>query len=163
MAIQVRDAADHDLSFIAEMLCEAAFPPEVERPLGSEVMTDPRLARWLQNWGRAGDFAVVAAQGNRLLGAAWCRLFDDVASRERGVIDGETPVLAIAVEPSSRGAGIGGLLLDALLDRVRAAGFPGISLGVGETNPAVSLYERHGFEKREDGRPRWTMYRELSR
>jgi ribosomal protein S18 acetylase RimI-like enzyme len=89
-------------------------------------------------------------------------LFDDAAIRERGVIDNATPELVIAVAPSSRGAGVGGLLLDALVDRVRAAGFDGISLGVGEANPAIALYERHGFEKREDGRRRWTMYRDLS-
>jgi ribosomal protein S18 acetylase RimI-like enzyme len=162
MAIRVRDAESGDLSFLAEMLCEAAFPPEAERPPVSEVFADPRLARWVEGWGRAGDLAVIAAESDRLLGAAWCRLFDDAETRERGVIDSQTPELLIAVEPSSRGVGIGGRLLSALLVRVRAAAFPGVSLGVGETNPAIALYERHGFVKVDDGRKRWTMYCDLS-
>jgi ribosomal protein S18 acetylase RimI-like enzyme len=162
MAIRVRDVESSDLSFLAEMLCEAAFPPKADRPPPSEVFADPRLARWVEDWGRAGDFAVIAAESDRLLGAAWCRLFDDVETRERGVIDSQTPELIIAVEPSSRGIGIGGRLLSALLVRVRAAGFPGVSLGVGETNPAIAFYERHGFVKIDDGRRRWTMYRDLS-
>ena len=161
MTVRVRDTVNDDLPFLAEMLCEAAFPPGYPRPVAPEVMSDPRLVRWLENWGRAGDFGVLATDGEHLLGAAWCRLFDDAARRERGVIDNETPELVIAVEPRSRGAGIGGLLLAALIDRVRGAGFSGISLGVGETNPAIALYERHGFEKHEDGRRRWTMYRNL--
>jgi [ribosomal protein S18]-alanine N-acetyltransferase len=162
MAIRVRDAESGDLSFLAEMLCEAAFPPEAERQPASDVFADPRLARWVKNWGRAGDLGVIATESDRLLGAAWCRLFDDSETRERGVIDNQTPELIIAVEPSSRGVGIGGRLLTALLARVRGAGFAGISLGVGETNPAIALYERHGFVKVDDGRKRWTMYCDLS-
>ncbi len=126
------------------------------------AVADPRLARWLEDWGRPGDIAVIATDGGRLVGAAWCRLFNDAATRERGVIDSETPELVIAVAPSSRGRGIGSRLLPALLARVRAAGFLGISLGVGETNPAIALYERHGFAKLDDGRRRWTMYCDLS-
>jgi hypothetical protein len=50
MAIRVRDAESGDLSFLAEMLCEAAFPPEAERQPASDVFADPRMARWVKNY-----------------------------------------------------------------------------------------------------------------
>ncbi len=68
----------------------------------------------------------------------------------------------MAVIPDSRGLGVGGALLSALLDRARGAGFRALSLGVGETNPAIRLYERHGFVKIETGGRRWTMRIDLT-
>jgi [ribosomal protein S18]-alanine N-acetyltransferase len=160
--VVIRDAQADDLPFLTEMLYEAAFPPGVPRPDRDEALVDPRLARWLVGWGRRGDLGVVAVDGSRRRGAAWCRLFDDAEVRQRGLIDEKTPELVIAVEPDSRGRGIGGEMLGVLLQRAKDAGFAGISLGVGETNPAVQLYRRHGFRELDDGRKRWTMYRKLT-
>ncbi len=64
-----------------------------------------------------------------------------------GFVDEETPELSIAVVPSRRGKGIGDELLDALLEQARADGFTQVSLSVEPDNPALRLYERHGFEK----------------
>lgn len=64
----------------------------------------------------------------------------------------ETPVprdafyiAEIHVDPSERGAGIGGALLDAALARADALGRPLVSLTTTIDNPARRLYERHGF------------------
>jgi GNAT superfamily N-acetyltransferase len=56
-----------------------------------------------------------------------------------------TPELAIGVVPASRGRGIGGALLGALLQVARAVGLRAVSLNVEAGNPAQRLYERYGF------------------
>jgi ribosomal protein S18 acetylase RimI-like enzyme len=56
----------------------------------------------------------------------------------------DTPELAIAVRPDAIGQGIGGALLEALLDLARGQ-YSAVALSVRESNPARRLYERHGF------------------
>jgi ribosomal protein S18 acetylase RimI-like enzyme len=49
--------------------------------------------------------------------------------------------------PSRRGRGYGAELLTSLLAQAAEDGFSAISLSVEPDNPALALYERHGFEK----------------
>jgi ribosomal protein S18 acetylase RimI-like enzyme len=55
------------------------------------------------------------------------------------------PELAVATAPDRRGTGLGGLLLRELVAAAARAGAPGLSLSVHRDNPALRLYERHGF------------------
>jgi len=56
----------------------------------------------------------------------------------------ENLLLFIAVEPSSRGRGIGGTLLRRVFDECEGQ----VKLHVEHDNPARRLYERHGFESK---------------
>jgi len=133
-----------DVPFLRDMLHHAYFwreDPEASEP----------VARYVANWGRRGDAAVVAVVDNRRVGAAWYRLFN---GNEPGFafLDESTPEVSIAVVPAMRGRGIGSELLEALLARAQRDGFGALSLSVERDNPSVKLYERHGFARvREDG------------
>jgi ribosomal-protein-alanine N-acetyltransferase len=60
----------------------------------------------------------------------------------------EADVQTIAVAPAARGRGVGGLLLDALVARARAAGATSLLLEVRADNaPAIRLYASRGFER----------------
>jgi ribosomal protein S18 acetylase RimI-like enzyme len=111
---------------------------------------EPPVQRYVERWGRPGDTALIAIQDFQPVGAAWYRLFR-AENAGYGFVDEETPELSIAVVPSKRGSGLGSELLDALMAKARAEGYEAISLSVEKDNPAVALYERHGFERvRED-------------
>lgn len=117
---------------------------------------EPPVSCYVQGWGRRGDAAMIALEGGTRVGAAWYRLF----RRDNpgyGFIDESTPELSIAVVPSQRGRGVGARLLEALLDRARTEGFTAISLSVERDNPAIGLYERHGFVKVAEVGNAWTM------
>jgi GNAT superfamily N-acetyltransferase len=121
---------------------------------------DPDLPvfRYVQNWGREGDAGVLAFDGRRAYGAAWYRLFpEDEAGF--GFVDEQTPELTIAVVPSRRGQGVGGELLDALLDQARRDGHAAISLSAEKDQTA--FYEQHGFAQVRDTGNAVTMHREL--
>jgi ribosomal protein S18 acetylase RimI-like enzyme len=140
----IRRADALDVPFLRDMLHHAYYWRE--DPAASEP-----VARYVANWGRRGDAAVIAVVDHRRVGAAWYRLFD---AEEPGFafLDEGTPEVSIAVVPAMRGRGIGSELLDALLARARREGFGALSLSVEKDNPSVKLYERHGFEPvREDG------------
>jgi ribosomal protein S18 acetylase RimI-like enzyme len=126
-----------------------------------EVLADPEIARYVAGWGRSGDAAVIAVgDEGRRLGAAWYRLFSE-QEPGFGFVDSKTPEISIAVAADVRRRGIGATLLTALVDRARAQGFDALSLSVSPDNPAIRLYERHGFVRTESRDRHWTMRLDL--
>ena len=57
----------------------------------------------------------------------------------------EAELLLLAVDPASRGRGIGSALLRGFIDLGKEAGLRRLHLEVRDSNPAVSLYCRHDF------------------
>ncbi len=155
---QVRNGRQADILFLRAMLYEAAcWRPDRPRPPIDEALAEPHLARYVQAWGRPGDTAVIAEDATaRPIGAAWYRLFSP-AEPGYGFIDPSIPELTIAVAADWRGRGVGTALLAALLDAARTAGVAAVSLSVEPTNPAVRLYEHHGFVRVGAAGGSWTM------
>jgi ribosomal protein S18 acetylase RimI-like enzyme len=122
--------------------------------------TDIPLSRYVDNWGRAGDVAVIAHETGNRVGAAWLRLFR-ASEPGYGFVDEQTPELSIAVVPSRRRHGQGQELLDGLLEAARAAGHQQVSLSVEDGSPAVDFYERNGFERVRDAEGGVVMLKRL--
>ena len=133
----IRPAGAQDLPFLRDMLRHAYYAR-----WGSEA--DVPLERYVAGWGRPGDNALVAIDEFQPVGAAWYRLFE-ADEPGYGFVDEQTPELTIAIVPSMRGQGLGEELLSALLDRAREEGRLRISLSVEPDNPAIRMYEHHGF------------------
>jgi ribosomal protein S18 acetylase RimI-like enzyme len=145
----IRPAGAQDIPFLRDMLRHAYYAR-----WGNEA--DVPLERYVAGWGRRGDSAVVAIDEFQPVGAAWYRLFEQ-DEPGYGFVDEETPELTIAVVPSRRGRGLGEELLTALLDQARREDFPQISLSVEPDNPALRLYEQHGFAKVGERARTWVM------
>jgi ribosomal protein S18 acetylase RimI-like enzyme len=134
----IRPAGAQDIPFLRDMLRHAYYAR-----WGSDA--DVPLERYVAAWGRRGDTALVAIEEFQPVGAAWYRLFDG-DEPGYGFVDEQTPELTLAVVPSRRGRGLGKELLEELLARAGQAGFPAVSLSVEPDNPALHLYEQHGFQ-----------------
>lgn len=123
----------------------------------------PILVRYVESWGRAGDAAIVAMEGDRAVGAAWYRHFSADAPGF-GFVAADVPELAIGIIDGHRGAGLGQTMLDTLLERARQDGVRAISLSVEiANNRAVNLYRRTGFEVIEGDEGNYTMLLDLNR
>jgi ribosomal protein S18 acetylase RimI-like enzyme len=122
---------------------------------------DVPLERYVSGWGRRGDTALVAIDEFQPVGAAWFRLFEQ-GEPGYGFVDEETPELTIAIVPSRRGKGLGEELLTSLIDQARKEGFARISLSVEPDNPAIRLYEHHGFAKAGERDGAWVMQAALA-
>ena len=139
----IRKGSHADVPFMRSMLAHAygwrvnAFDADIP------------LTRYVDNWGRPGDVAIIAHETGNRVGAAWLRLFK-ANEPGYGFVDEQTPELSIAVVPSRRKHGIGQELLDGLLEKARAEGYAQVSLSVERDSPAVAFYERNGFEPAGD-------------
>ena len=145
MKISTRQITSSDIPFLWEMLFHAARMSEDGETSSEAAKNDPHLNIYVQDWGRRGDFGIIAysEENSRNLGAVWLRLLTDDKSHY-GYYDDETPELAIAVVPDMTGKGIGSILLSALIEFIKSD-IPSIILTVRNDNPAKKLYERFGF------------------
>jgi ribosomal-protein-alanine N-acetyltransferase len=150
-SVIVREATAADRDFLYEMLYQSIYVTPGVEPPGREVLSFPRISRYVENWGRVGDYALIAVEADgsaesRSVGAVWLRFFP-ADYPGYGFIDESVPEIGIAVVPGKRGRGIGNTLLKGLLKRP-APPYTGISLSVDPENPAVKLYRRFGFVDR---------------
>jgi ribosomal protein S18 acetylase RimI-like enzyme len=155
--MEVRPMSEDDIDFVASMALLASFPPG---PLPPAAAAIPHVRRLVEGWGRPTDIGIVGWEADTRVGAAWSRVFDNPVARDG---DGTPlPEVAIAVAPTFRGRGFGGVVLAALIRTASLSGQPALSLTVNAQNPAQRLYERAGFEERQRQADRVVMVREPS-
>lgn len=124
MSIEIRRMKLEDLDGVMEIEAEA-FPTPWPREAYEKEITKNELA-----------YYVVADSEGEIVGYAG--LWEVV---------GEGHITNVAVRKERRGEGISNLLMQALLDRVLALHYYGLTLEVRLSNtPARSLYEKFGFE-----------------
>ncbi|MFF7813405.1 GNAT family N-acetyltransferase [Streptomyces sp. NPDC007945] len=142
--VRLRPATADDADFLVEMLLEA-FNWKGPRFRREEILATPHFAHYVTGWPRAGDFGVVAEDASgEPVGAVWARTFpaDDPGY---GYVDPEVPELTVGVLPGHRGRGVGGALLDAVVERAARSGVARLSLSVEDGNRAAALYASRGF------------------
>jgi ribosomal protein S18 acetylase RimI-like enzyme len=120
-------------------------PPALLRPL--EVLQAPNVRIYAEGWGRPDDVGVVGEISGEPVGACWMRLLPEGVGLAS--VDASTPQLGIALEPDFQRRGLGEKLMRAALAAARAHGYEQVSLTVHPQNPAIRLYERCGFVKRD--------------
>ena len=135
----IRKGSPADVPFMRSML------PHAYGWHVNALDADIPLTRYVDNWGRPGDLALISHETGNRVGAAWFRLFP-ADEPGYGFVDEQTPELTISIVPSRRRHGLGQELIDALLEKARAEGHTAVSLSVEGDSPAVGFYERNGFE-----------------
>ena len=151
----IRKGSHADVPFMRSMLAHA-YGWRV-----NALDADIPLTRYVDNWGREGDVGLIAHETGNRVGAAWLRLFRE-SEPGYGFVDEQTPELSIAIVPSRRKHGLGQELLDALLEKAKAAGHTQVSLSVEKDSPAVAFYERNGFTATGESQGGLVMVRQLS-
>lgn len=164
--LKIKPATATDEPFLRKMLVAAANWREAERDYQgpkkteAETLTDPKIAHYVHEWGRAGDAGVIGYLDKEPVGAAWYRLFT-AKDPGYGFIDDKTPEISMAVVHGFRHAGIGTKLLRTLLNRAKKDGILEVSLSVEPDNHARELYEKLDFKKVGQSDGAWTMVKDL--
>jgi ribosomal protein S18 acetylase RimI-like enzyme len=92
---------------------------------------------------KSTDVGIYSLTNNEVSGAAWLRLYNE-SDGVSAFIDNVTPILTIGVLPDARGAGIGSLIMNQLLQEA-AVVYDQISVCVKSNSRAVNFYRRLGF------------------
>lgn len=138
----VRDMKEEEYPLLDEFLYQAIFIPKGAEPPQRDIIGQPELQVYVQNFGQqSGDSCLVADVGGEPVGAVWVRIMNDY-----GHIDDRTPSFAISLLPQYRGHGIGTALMRAMLSQLRENGVGQASLAVQKDNYAVKMYRKCGFE-----------------
>ena len=145
----IRPLKSEEIPLLEEFLYQAIFIPQGLEPLPRSILKEPELEMYIKDLGQQPDDWALAAEVNgRLVGAVWVRIMKDY-----GYYDDRIPSLSISFLSEFRGQGLGQQLMTAMLDLLKAKGYPSVSLSVSKDNPAVGFYQRLGFvtvEERED-------------
>lgn len=145
MPLALRSAGPDDVAHIRWALYAAvSWDPGREIPPYDAAIGHPQLVIYHRGWMRPGDLGLIAEDGERVVGVAFCRVFTE-GEHGHGYVDEQTPEIALAVTEGYRGAGLGARLLAGLAEDARRAGFRRLSLSVDRENPARRLYARSGY------------------
>ena len=111
------------------------------------MLAVPENARYIADWGRAGDVALYALdRRDEPVGAAWLRRFTAADTGLRLRRRRRPRALDRACTPSSAASRSARLLLGSIIARAERDRERAISLSVNRENPAKRLYARYGFE-----------------
>ncbi len=160
MTIDYRTIEKTDYPFLREMLYVAVFVPPGGEPYPRSILDLPEIAKYINGWGRPGDFGLILLKDDNAVGAVWSRLFSEM-NKGYGFIDADIPEFSIAVKPAFQNHGLGTQLMQAYFDAAKARSIQAISLSVDQRNPAVNLYLRLGFRIVKRNETDYIMLKEL--
>ena len=140
--MEIREIREDEFSLLQDFLYEAIFIPEGVAPPERNIIEQPELKLYYEDFGSGkADHCIVADDNGKVVGAAWTRIMNDY-----GHIDEETPSFAISLYREYRGQGYGTQLMKKMLELLSENGFRKASLAVQKANYAVKMYKNVGFE-----------------
>ena len=78
----IRNLDPLEYLFLREMFYAALHVREGDPPFPKSIIDTPELAKYIANWGRADDIALVATQAGQLVG---CGLVSIIKSSREGI------------------------------------------------------------------------------
>ena len=138
----LRRIEKNEIDLLRDFLYEAIFIPEGVDPPPRDIIDQPELRLYYEDFGSGrADNAIVAEDDGKVVGAVWTRIMNDY-----GHVDDDTPSFAISLYKEYRGQGIGTDLMKEMLELLKTQGYEKASLAVQKANYAVKMYEMVGFE-----------------
>lgn len=150
----IRKLKQEEVKVLDTFLYEAIFIPKgVEAP-SKDIINQPELQVYVENFGnRTGDICFVAEADKLVVGAVWVRIMDDY-----GHVDNETPSFAISLLKEYRNYGIGTELMKTMLAELKASGYKQASLSVQKQNYAVKMYRKLGFQIMDENEEEYSWF-----
>ena len=153
----LRKLRDGETDLLKDFLYEAIFIPKRVEPPAREILYQPELKIYYDDFGTGkADYCIVADDNGKVIGAVWTRIMDDY-----GHVDDDTPSFAISLYKEYRGQGIGTWMMREMLALLKEKGYKQASLAVQKANYAVRMYEKVGFKIVDENDEEYIMVCEL--
>lgn len=157
----IREMNLDEVDILKDMLYEAIFQPDEMNLLPRDVIEQPELSVFIENWGQPDDLCLVAEINGKVIGAVWTRILSGEV-KGFGNIDENTPEFAISLYREYRNQGIGTALMKYMLYHLKARGYKQTSLAVQKENYAVNMYKNLGFKIVKELEEEYLMIHDLS-
>lgn len=143
--ITIREIKPEEISILEDMLYEAIFQPENGPLIPREIIKEPEISVFIDDFGKKeDDHCLVAEIDGKIAGAVWVRILADEV-KGFGNIDGETPEFAISLFRKYRNKGYGTMLMKEMIGYLKRKGYKQTSLSVNKGNYAARMYRNLGF------------------
>jgi ribosomal protein S18 acetylase RimI-like enzyme len=133
-----------DYRALRQILYYALYLPEGVVPYEKSVLDLPEISKYIEGWGRKGDFGVKMIDEEKTIGAIWGRLFS-ADNPGYGFVNDLTPEITMAMIPGYRNSGLGTFMYREFEKLAVSSGFQSLSLSVDKSNSAVRFYLREGY------------------
>lgn len=144
--IDIREIKVEEKPLLEDLLYEAIYQSDITYPIPKEVIKEPRVNIYIQDFGKKkDDYCLVIDLNNQIIGGVWVRILADEI-KGYGNIDNKTPEFAISVYSEYRNKGIGVLLMRKMISYLTDNGYSQTSLSVQKENYAVKMYKKLGFK-----------------
>ena len=155
--MELREIKENEIELLQDFLYEAIFIPDGVEPPAREIIEQPELKLYYEDFGRGtADYSIVADDNGRVIGAVWTRIMNDY-----GHVDDDTPSFAISLYKEYRGRGLGTEMMIEMLALLKENGYNRASLAVQKANYAVRMYEKVGFKIMDENAEEYIMVCEL--
>ncbi|MCY6960395.1 GNAT family N-acetyltransferase [Clostridium brassicae] len=141
----IREIRTSEIYLLEDFLYEAIFQRDETNLLPREVIKQPELKVFIEDFGKQDDLCLVAEIEGKIVGAVWTRILCGEV-KGFGNIDDKTPEFAISLYKQYRNKGIGTALMQEMLEVLKRRGYKKVSLAVQKDNYAVGMYKVVGFE-----------------
>lgn len=158
--LKIREIKKEELFLLQDFLYEAIYQKGKESSLPKEVIKEPELNIYIEDFGQEDDNCLVAEINGEVVGAVWSRILSGEI-KGFGYIDDHTPELAISLYKKYRNKGIGTKLMENMIRLLKEKGYNQVSLSVQKDNYAVKMYKKFGFEIEEESGGEYIMVCEL--
>lgn len=141
MEYKIRQMYPNEYPYLKKFLYEAIFQKDTETLLPKEIIDEPDLNIYIENFGKEHDHCLCTEANGRIIGAVWTRIISGY-----GNIDDVTPEFAISLYKKYRGKGIGTKMMQEMLSLLKSKGYKKASLSVQKENYAFKMYQNLGFK-----------------
>lgn len=157
----IREIKPTEIHLLKDFLYEAIFQRDEENLLPKDVINQPELNVFIDNFGKPDDLCLVADIDGKVVGAVWTRILSGEI-KGFGNIDDKTPEFAISLYKEFRNKGIGTALMKNMMHLLKERGYRKTSLAVQKDNYAVRMYKAVGFEIVAELEEEYLMVHELN-
>ena len=159
--VKIRRMMPEEYPLLEDFLYDAIYLPEGASMPPREIIRQPELSVYIDNFGQMNDLCLVAEAEGHILGAVWTRILAGEI-KGYGNVDAHTPEFAISVKKEFRQQGIGSKLMWEMIALLKSKGYRKASLSVNKDNYACQMYGKLGFRVIKEQEEDYLMLLELS-
>lgn len=157
MEIKIRKMDPSEYELLSDFLYEAIFQRDEKNLLPREIIQEPALRIYIENFGeKKHDHCLCAVADDVIVGAVWTRII-----KGYGSVDDSIPEFAVSIRRGFRGNGIGTALMEQMIELLRREGCEKASLAVQKDNYAVRMYQKTGFSIIDENEEEYIMMIDL--